>query len=127
MADLETIDLYWLAEPKAEMPEITGRTALIHRLYRRYNTRRARFPWWPNDGLDVQDYLLAKKRPEDIAREVRLEGEKDECVDSIVVDASFVAGHLTLALTVDDGDGPFDFTLDVTAARVALVGLPEAG
>lgn len=125
---LETIDTYWLDEPLPHMPNVTGRTALVHRLYRRLNTQRGRFPWWPNDGLDVQDFLLSKMPDTFIANAISTEAEKDEEVATATVTVSRLGAELTVNIEIEDVDGDqLKFTLSVTDARVALLGAPDAG
>lgn len=127
MAELETIDVDWLDEPVPHMPEIRGRKATIRRLYRRLNTKRGRFPWWQNDGLDVKDFLLSKQSESFIASAIQRECEKDEGVDEAQVTVTRTGSQLTVNIRVFDSEGPFAFTLSVTDARVALVGFPDAG
>jgi predicted mannosyl-3-phosphoglycerate phosphatase (HAD superfamily) len=128
MANTAT-DVPWLDEPEPNMPPISGRKAHAQRQWRRLSTSRGRFPWWPNDGLDIRDFLLSKQEVSFIERAIRDEAEKDEECDEAAVEVirEGPRGDMTINISIDDGDGPFDFTLLVSQARTILVENLDAG
>lgn len=132
MADLTQIDgtvgLWSLGDFRPEMPTVSGRTALIHRLCVRLQTPRGRFPWWPNFGTDLAAFLNSKTRPAVIAAAAEQECIKDEQVDHVVADAVYEDNGraIRLSLTIFDADGPFEFTLLISQANLELIELQSA-
>lgn len=133
MPDLSTIDgtvdVYCIDDFLPNMPTVRGNVALVHRLIRRLTTRRGQLPFWPDDGLDVRDYLLSKRRPEDAAEEVLDEILKDEQVqrDGTRVSAELLDSgkQLKLDFEVAAGGPPFTFTLLIADAAVSLINLQK--
>lgn len=132
MADLTkiegTVGLWSLGDFKPEMPLVSGRVALIHRLCVRLQTPRGRFPWWPNFGTDMVAFLNSKMRPSAIAAAAQAECEKDEQVDRVIADAVYEDNGraIRLRLTVFDAAGPFTFTLLIEQANLSLIELQAA-
>lgn len=125
-----TIDIYCIDDFLPNMPTVKGHEALCQRLIRRITTRRGQLPFWPDDGYDVRDALLSKKRPHDIAAAVAAECRKDEQIQgggSINVSAELSSDGktLTLAFEAVAGETPFTFTLLVDDAAVSLVSLQK--
>jgi hypothetical protein len=120
-----TVDVWCLDDFLPHMPEVRGRIALAHRLVRRWTCPRGRIPWLPNDGTDLRQYLLSHARPADIAQAAKSEALKDEQVEDIQITVEVLDSgrQLNLAIEVTDADGPFVFTLNITEARVTLIGL----
>jgi hypothetical protein len=124
----ETIDLYGAADFLPHMPTVRGRTALLHRLARRLRTRRGRIPWWPDFGTDLRDFLLAKSPATRIAAAAVAECRKDEQVaGAYALNLSTGSDGKTVFLTlgIEDGEGPFRFTLSITEAALTLVSAQE--
>lgn len=132
MADLTkidgTVDLFCVADFLPDMPTVSGRTALAHRLARRLQTPRGRFPWWPTFGTDLRAFLLSKTTPSTVASAAESECLKDEQVDSVEVKAEFLSAGRTLHLTINvtDAAGPFVFTLTIDEAIATLSKLQAA-
>jgi len=128
MADLETIDVYCVTDLSPDMPEVSGRVALAHRLARRLQTERGRIPWWPNDGTDLRKFLLAKAAPSRIAAAAEQECLLDEQVEDAQADAQLSSDgkECSLTIVVTEAEGPFTFTLSITDAALTLVALQEA-
>ncbi len=132
MADLTqisaTVDIFCVDGFRPDMPLVSGRLALGHRLARRLQTRNGQFPWWPKFGTDLRQFLLSKSTPTQIASAAEAECLKDEQVDHVVVSAEILNSgrqiHLTIQVT--DAAGPFVFTLDITAAAATLIQLQNA-
>lgn len=132
MADLTkidgTTDISCVQDFLPDMPVVSGRTALAHRLARRLQTPRGRFPFWPNFGTDLRAFLLTKASATSIASAAESECLKDEQVDSVTAKAEFLnfgrALHLTLLVT--DAAGPFVFTLTIDEAIATLIQLQNA-
>jgi hypothetical protein len=124
----ETRDLACVTDLTPEMREVTGVVALIHRLARRLQTPRGRFPWWPNFGLDVTQYLLSKTPAWRIQRDIEDECLKDEqCLGCRVrVDQSRDGREMTLTIGIETEEGDYVFTMSVTQAAATLVSLQKA-
>lgn len=141
MADLTkiegTVGIWTLGGLKPDMPTVSGRTALIHRLCVRLQTPRGRFSgtdsrgkvWgWPNFGTDMAQFLLSKARPTTIAAAAQAECSKDEQVDSVVATAELLNNgrSLRLVLLIEDAEGPFRLTLEIGQAKLELIELQAA-
>jgi len=104
---------------------VTGRRLLAEAVCRRYNTPRGQLIDDPNYGYFLPDFINADVTTEDIGElqaGAAQEAEKDERVDSATADAVLEAdGTLTLTVTLDDGDGPFQFVASVTDVTVELL------
>ncbi len=117
----ETIDVYCVSDFLARMPTVSGRVALAHRLARRLSMPRGIWPWAQDDGTDLRQFVLSKVPPQRIARATIIECEKDEQVESIdVIRLTRTDRTITQRLQVNDGDGPFDFTLTITEAAAQV-------
>lgn len=123
-----TIDVDGIYNFAPTMPLASGRRALANRLGRRLITRRGAFPWRPNDGTDLRQFLLGKSSPSDIAAAAKAECMKDEQVETVRVEleALNLGRDMTLTLLVTDADGPFELTMLITAAAATVVALQGA-
>jgi hypothetical protein len=127
--DISQTKGFWsLGDFRPTMPLVSGRTALIHRLCVRWQTPRGRFPWWPNFGTDLTQYLLSKTSPSAIAAAAEAEGRKDEQVERIQVTAATEDSgrRIRLSVVVVDSAGPFRFTLTVDQAALTLIEVQAA-
>lgn len=124
----DTIDIYCVTDFLPDMPTVRGRTALAHRLARRLQTPRGRFQFWPNFGTDLRQYLLSKTSPTVIASAVESECLKDEQVEDVscLVDVQDGGRSMVVTVEVDDADGPFVFTLEISQASATLITLQAA-
>lgn len=140
MANLDNIDgtvgIHSLDDFRPEMPFVSGRTALLHRLAVRLQTPRGRFSWpksgggragWPNFGTDVRAFLLTKVRPSVVASAIESECLKDEQVHDIRASVEFTEGGKSMVVSaiVFDAEGPFRFTLLASQAKLELIELQE--
>ena len=123
-----TVGLWSLGDFKPEMPNVSGRTALIHRLCVRLSTPRGRFTWWPNFGTDIAAFLLTKVPPSAIASAAESECLKDEQVQDVVATAEVESGGRSIRLRIElfDKAGPFRFTLLIEQAKLHLIELQAA-
>lgn len=117
-----TIDVHCVTDFLARMPEVSGIVALMHRLARRLSMPRGIWPWAPDDGTDMRQFLLSKVPSRQIVRAAILECEKDEQVES--VEAAIIARtdrviQLRLTVTPVDGDA-FTFTMTITEALASV-------
>lgn len=141
MADLTdisaTVGIWSLGDFRPDMPVVTGRTALIHRLCVRLQTPRGRFSgvgsdgkvWgWPNFGTDIAQFLLSKTPPSVIAAAAEAECLKDEQVEQAAVVATLQDGgrRMQLEIAILDAIGPFTFSLGITQAKAELIELQVA-
>lgn len=124
----ETVGIWSLGDFRPDMTTVSGQTALIHRLAVRLQTPRGRFPWWPNFGTDISQYLLSKATPQQIASAAQAECLKDEQVRQANVSAtvSDAGRKITLAIRIVASDGPFALTLSITQASLDLISLQAA-
>lgn len=120
-----TTDVWCLDDFLPHMPEIRGRTALAHRLARRWTCPRGRIPWLPNHGTDLRQFMLTHASPSAIAQAAKAEALKDEQVEDIQIAVEVLDSgrQLELRPEVTDADGPFTFTLTITEATLTLIGL----
>lgn len=126
MADIETVDVYCIDDFLPHMPAISGRVAHAHCLARRLITPRGRFRFWPNFGTDLRRYLLSKVPVSVIAADAAQECEKDERTESASVEVTHVdfdSRELDIKITIVDAQGPFEFTMSISDARVNLIGM----
>lgn len=130
MAEIDkTLGFWSLGGFRPEMPLVSGREALIHRLCVRLQTPRGRFPWWPNFGTRLAAFLLTKVQPSVVAGAAELECLKDEQVDDVRARAEFLPGARALRVTLEifsNDVGPFQFTLLIEQAKLTLVSLQAA-
>lgn len=132
MADLTDISattgIWCLTDFRPEMTVVSGRTKLLQRLVVRLQTARGRFPWWPNFGTDLRQFLLTKARASAIAAAAEAECLKDEQVDDVQARAEIQleGKEIRLGLTVLDAEGPFSFTLQIEQAKLTLIELQAA-
>lgn len=130
MAEIDkTIGFWSLGDFRPEMPVVTGRVALIHRLVVRLQTPRGRFPWWPNFGTNLSAFLLTKVQPSVVFAAAEAECLKDEQVDDVRARGEFFDGGRQLRATIEvfsNDVGPFVFTLLVDQAALSLVDLQAA-
>lgn len=101
----------------------SGRTALGEALCRRLSTPRGGLFYDFDYGFDLRSFLSAAQPPPGfIESQVAAELLKDERVlDVEVGSVGFVAEALTLAITVTDGDGPFNLTVTADKLTVQLL------
>jgi phage baseplate assembly protein W len=117
-------DLSCVSDCTPDFREVTGRRLLLEAVARRLTTTRGTLLDDPNYGFNVQDHLNDDMSQADIAAmQAGAEAEciKDERVQLATVSASLSReGVLTVDVEITDADGPFQFTLLVTAAKVVL-------
>jgi hypothetical protein len=127
MADLGK-DADWTADASGKtFPwATTSRLGLAKSIARRLMTPYASVPFWPRYGFDVRTALESNMTDARIQMEAETQAQEDERVDSCEVVVGRIGGEVYLTVTVDDGDGPFEFVLLVTAAAVSLVEMQGA-
>lgn len=129
MAEIDkTIGFWSLGDFKPQMPQVLGRTALLHRLCVRLQTPRGRFTWWPNFGTDIAAFLLTKAPASAVASAVESECLKDEQVEDVRALVSFSTDRRSMRVSIEifDSDGPFAFTLGIDQAKLELIELQAA-
>lgn len=124
----QTVGIWSLGDFRPDMSTVSGETALIHRLMVRLQTPRGRFPWWPNFGTDISQFLLSKATPQQIAAAAQAECIKDEQVRVATATAviSDAGRKITLTIRIVTSSGPFVFTLAITQAATDLIALQAA-
>jgi len=135
MADLTTdieatVGIWSLGDFRPDMPKVSGVVALVHRLCLRLQTKRGRFPWWPNFGTNIAQYLLSKTPPAQIAAAAEAECRKDEQVQQVKCEATLEDSgrRVRLDLQTVASSGPFALSLSITQAKLELIALqlPQA-
>lgn len=132
MADLSkienTVGLWSLGDFKPQMPTVSGRDALVHRLCVRLQTPLGRFPWWPRFGTDLAAFLLTKTPASAVASAAELECLKDEQVRDVRAFVQFSTDRtrMRVQLEIFDADGPFKRTLSIEQAKLELIELDAA-
>jgi len=115
------IDISGVDDVSPNLGHVTGRLALAQCCARRLLTRRGALWYDPNFGHDVRQYLSAPMfSPGQAAHACETELEKDERVDHATVVLQQQGAALSIRITLDDGAGPFSFTLSVSALRARL-------
>jgi hypothetical protein len=125
----ETRDLALDGDMQPHAPDVTGVLAVAQRLRRRLTTRRGTFPWWPDFGTDIRQYLLSKAPAWRIAKDVEYELLKDEQVQAVFVGVELHDGGKRIRLfvtVVSSAVRDFRFTMDITKAAGSLVALQAA-
>ena len=98
---------------------VSGRRALAEALLCRLTTPHGSLFYDFEYGLDLRQFLSAPApEPGLLEMQVRVECEKDERVESVDVEVTFLAETLTVRLTVTDADGPFNLTIAVSQLTV---------
>lgn len=125
----ETIDIWWEEDFKPEMPEVSGMLALAQRLLRRITTPKGFFPWWPNEGINIHEYILTKVPTWRIKSDVESECLRDEQVETIIATPEYRDGgkSIYLELFVVSKVGNFNFTMTATEASASLIALQAIG
>ena len=106
------------------MSTSTGRRGLGEAMARRLQTPRGRLIKHPNYGYDLTEELGDDISTADLARiasSVEEECLKDERVLSCTAVVTFLAGVLTVVITLADAAGPFVLVLSVSAVSVTIV------
>lgn len=125
----QTVDLDLDADMQPHAPVVTGTLAVARRLRRRLTTRRGTFPWWPQFGTDLRQYLLSKTPAWRIAKDAEFELLKDEQVDAVAIGLELLDNGRRIRLVIAVACSSvknFRFTMDITQAAGSLVALQEA-
>jgi hypothetical protein len=116
------VDLGGVLDVESTLVLRMDRQALSEALLRRLTTPRGSLFYDFDYGFDLRQFLSAPApQPGYLEMQVRTEVEKDERVEGVDVQSSFVGETLTVQLTVTDGDGPFNLTLEVTQLTVEFL------
>lgn len=123
-----TVDVFHDGDFLPEMPEVVGVVALAQRLARRIQTPRGFFPWWPNEGLDISEFLLSRTPTWQIANQVKEEIKRDEQVSDAHVKATLSTdgSEVRVEIFVVSEIGPFAFTMTATEASAQLLDIRAA-
>lgn len=108
----------------ANLSSVSGRKCLAQAVARRLTTPTGGLFYAPDYGDDIRRYLHTNGPAETrVAAAVQGEAEKDERVDRADVTVALADGGTSLGIDVrlDDGDGPFDLTLNVSDLTTELL------
>lgn len=90
-------------------------------------TARDSVEWLRDDGFDIRALANSKTPASRVATFIESELSKDERVEAVTAEVEVLESEVHLAhVTLDDGDGPFDFVMSIDAAVVSLVSLQES-
>jgi hypothetical protein len=122
----EDTDVWCDGDLRPDMPMVSGRLLLMQDLRNRLETAPGTLAWDPlgkDYGYDLRALVNTKQRDlKGITGRIVAEVQKDDRVDAAQCDAKWLSdSQIQIDITVDDGDGPFDFTLNVSALTVDLI------
>lgn len=106
---------------------VSGRTALVQAIARRWTTVRGTLAWINDDpdyGEPVQEFIGSESDGRTnfvVASRLEREALRDERVKAARVTTSITAGRLTILAQITDADGPFRLTLAVSSVGVELL------
>jgi hypothetical protein len=113
------VDLAGILDVGSTLVLTSGRRALAEAILRRLTTPRGSLFYDFDYGFDLRQFISAPEpQPGFLEMQVRTEVEKDERVESVEVETTFISETLTARLTVTDADGTFKLTLAVTNLTV---------
>jgi hypothetical protein len=123
-----TVDLFHDGDITPECPEVAGPIALAQRIARRLRTSNGFFPWWPNEGLNVSDYLLSRAPTWQIENQIKEEVKRDQGVVDAVVIATLSSGgrDLRVEIFVSSVFGPLELTMTASEASSKLLDIRRA-
>lgn len=122
------IDLAGIDDLDPTGREVTGRMVLAEALARRYQTPRGALLGFPEDGLDVRQYLSAKAT-RDMLEQAKVDILEEAKRDERVLSASMVLWEysgtlLKWQMEIIDPEGPFALTFAATKESVSLLSGP---
>jgi len=116
------VDLAGILDVGSTLVLTRGRRALAEAILRRLTTPHGSLFYDFDYGLDLRAFIGALAPPTgSLEMKVRTEVEKDERVESVEVEATFISETLTVRLTVTDRNGPFNLTIAVSSLTVELL------
>lgn len=111
----------------ANLSFVSGRRALLQALADRYSTPKGSLWYAPEYGDDLRRFIGAAVDPRVIESAAESEGLEDERVQDISAtvaesaDQLLLTSTITLSINVTDADGPFEFTLAVSAVSAKII------
>jgi hypothetical protein len=99
----------------------TPRAGLVKAVARRLMTPYGSVPFWPRYGFDIRASIGSNMSDARIQMGAEEQVMLEERVEACEVVVNRIGGDVYLYVTIDDGDGPFEFVLSVTDAAVSLV------
>jgi len=105
---------------------VSGRTALVQSLARRFMTRRGSLWYALEEGLDLRDTLNESLSPADVQqlrKDIETECLKDERVAAARASVALnqTTHQMTVSVILRDGTGPFQLVLGVSAVSVTIL------
>jgi hypothetical protein len=117
-------DLSCISDLDSAGAEVMGRIGLAQALVRRLTTPRGRLLSDANYGYDLTGYMNDDLGVGDLARirsGTEAECQKDERVISANANVQLLANALLVAITIQEGAGPFSLVLSVSSVTVTLL------
>lgn len=104
------------------LTEVTGRECLLQAVARRWYCLAGSLFYDRDYGQGVETFLhTAVQSASEISASLEEEALKDERVQDVRVSVSFSDETLAIVGRIDDGDGPFSFTVLVSALDVKVL------
>lgn len=105
---------------------VSGWANLRNHLYRRLTTPAGSLPWDTSVGYDLRSLINARATAQTISiaeQEIARECEKDERITSASATVTYTAatGAVTVSITAQTADGPFELVLGVGAVTVDIL------
>lgn len=120
-----------LTDLDANLSFVSGRRALLQALADRYQTPKGSLWYAPAYGDDLRRFIGSSVDPRVIESAAEAEGLQDERVEDISAtiaetdDQVLLTSTITLDIAVTDAEGPFEFTLQVSALGARIIGSPQ--
>ncbi len=123
-----TVDLFHDGDLVPSCPDVAGPVALAQRLARRLRTSKGFFPWWPNEGLNISDYLPSRAPTWQVENQIKEEVKRDQAVvDAVVVATLSTDGReLGVEAFVTSVFGPLELTMSASESAAKLLDIRRA-
>lgn len=114
-------DISCVDDVDPNLTPVSGRLALAQAIARRWITDPGELFYAPDYGAGLRSYLNAAiDSPGAIAARLEAEARKDERVEACKVDVTFAQERLEIVGRINDAQGPFTFTFQLTSATTVL-------
>lgn len=99
----------------------TARHALVDAIVRRLTTRNGALVDFPAYGFDLRTLIGSTVSETAVKQKIIAQCLDEEECEGATVTISKTVDTVTIVVSIEDGDGPFDLTLDVSALEVSAV------
>lgn len=114
ISGVEDIDRAWRV--------VSGRLALAQAFARRLGTPRGSLPDWPDYGYDLVSAIGTSQTDSQIRQKVQEQATQEEEIEDIETSIERTQdGGVFLKIRLFDGDGPFEFTVNVSDLAIEAI------